>query len=425
MDFAYAPRTVALQTQIEDFLRDQVLPADAMWQRYAQAGVYPSDVIEPLKERAQAMGLWNLFLPGLRPDEPGTRLDNLDYAPLAEAMGRVAWSSEVFNCSAPDTGNIELLHRFATPEQSQRWLEPLLSGHIRSCFAMSEPDVASSDPTNIATRIQRDAGDYVVNGRKWFITGAAHPNCRLVVLMGRQDGAATTDSHGQHTLLLIPLDTPGVQVERNIPVMQHQSIDGHCELVFRNVRVPQRSRLGEEGEGFKLAQARLGPGRVHHCMRTIGQCELALELMSARALERRLFGRALGDFANVQDWIAYSRVEIDQARLLVLRAAWRMDQLGNAAARTDVAAIKLVAAQLQTRVLDRAMQVFGAMGLTPDTPLAQMWSWGRAMRFLDGPDEVHLRTIARRELAKAKSATGSLDPYFQRWMPPDPADRLE
>ena len=383
MDFAHPPRVTQLQDQLRRFLDDLVLPAHAQWLRYAAAGVYPLDVVEPLKERARALGLWNLFLPGLREHEPGTRLTNLEYAPLAEIMGRVPWCAEVFNCNAPDTGNIELLHRFATPDQASEWLAPLLAGEMRSCFAMSEPDVASSDPTNIATRIVRDGDDYIVNGRKWFITGAAHPNCRLVVLMGcsadPQD-AADAPPHTRHTLLLVPMNTPGLSIVRNIPVMQQQAIDGHCELLFRNVRVPVANRLGDEGAGFALAQARLGPGRVHHCMRTVGQCELALELMSARALERRAFGRHLSDFANVQDWIAQSRVEIDQARLLVLHAAWRMDTQGNAAARIDVAAIKLVAAQLQTRVLDRAMQVFGAMGLTPDTPLAQLWSWGRAMR---------------------------------------------
>lgn len=422
MDFDPSPAGAAFADRMQRFIDDLVLPSDHDWHRYADAGVYPLDVIEPLKQQARSLGLWNLFLPGLRDDQPGTRLSNLDYAPLCEIMGRVPWSAEVFNCGAPDSGNIELLQLFATPLQRERWLDPLLAGEIRSCFAMSEPDVASSDPTNIATRIVRDGDDYVVNGRKWFVTGAAHPNCRLVVMMGCSSDAPDAPAHARHTLLLVPLDTPGLTLVRNVPVMQHQAIEGHCELLFRDVRVPVTQRLGAEGAGFALAQARLGPGRVHHCMRSIGQCELALELMSARARERRVFGRALGDFANVQDWIAYSRVEIDQARLLVLRAAWRMDAQGNAAARVDIAAIKLVAAQLQTRVLDRAMQVFGAMGLTPDTPLAQLWSWGRAMRLLDGPDEVHLRTIARAEIARAKADAGSTSPYLQQWMPPDPAD---
>ncbi|MEO5695586.1 MAG: acyl-CoA dehydrogenase family protein [Burkholderiaceae bacterium] len=424
MDFAHSARVTRLQAELRRFLDDLVLPEMAQWQRYAAAGLYPLDVIEPLKRQARSLGLWNLFLPDLRVHEPGTRLSNLEYAPLAEIMGRVAWSSEVFNCSAPDTGNIELLHRFATPEQAERWLIPLLAGEIRSCFAMSEPDVASSDPTNIATRIEREGEHYVVNGRKWFITGAAHPNCRLVVVMGCSDEAPDAPAHARHTLLLVPMDSPGLSIVRNVPVMQQQAIDGHCELLFRDVRVPVANRLGDEGGGFALAQARLGPGRVHHCMRSVGQCELALELMSTRALERSAFGRHLSDFANVQDWIANSRVEIDQARLLVLHAAWRMDTQGNHAARVDVAAIKLVAARLQTRVIDRAMQVFGAMGLTPDTPLAQMWSWGRAMRFLDGPDEVHLRTIARAELARARADAGSTSPYLQRWMAPNPDDRM-
>ena len=422
MDFSHPPRVTLLQARVRRFLDDLILPANPQWLRYAAAGVYPLDVIEPLKQQARALGLWNLFLPGLREHEPGTRLTNLEYAPLAEIMGRVPWSAEVFNCAAPDTGNIELLHRFATPEQAERWLLPLLNGEMRSCFAMSEPDVASSDPTNIATRVERDGDDYLVNGRKWFISGALHPNCRLAVVMGCSGEGPGSEAHGRHTLLLVPMDSPGLSIVRNVPVMQHQAIDGHCELLFRDVRVPVANRLGDEGAGFALAQARLGPGRVHHCMRSIGQCELAIELMSARAIERRAFGRALADQANVQDWIAHSRVEIDQARLLVLQAAWRMDVQGNAAARVDVAAIKLVAAQLQTRVLDRAMQVFGAMGLTPDTPLAQLWSWGRAMRFLDGPDEVHLRSIARAELARARATAGSTSAYLQRWMPPHPGD---
>jgi acyl-CoA dehydrogenase len=424
MDFESSPRSVALQQRVQRFMDDLVLPSHRDWQRYADAGYYPTDVLAPLKSQARAAGLWNLFLPELRDDEPGTRLSNLDYAPLAEIMGRVPWASEVFNCSAPDTGNIELLHRFATPAQRTQWLLPLLEGTIRSCFAMSEPDVASSDPTNLGTRIQRDGAGYVVNGRKWFTTGAAHPDCRLAVVMGVSDASPDASAHARHSLVLVPMDAPGLEIVRNIPVMQHQAIEGHCEIVFRNVRVAADQLLGAEGAGFALAQARQGPGRVHHCMRTIGQCELALELMTERALERLAFGRHLSDFANVQDWIAMSRVEIDQARLLVLRAAWRMDREGNAAARTDVSAIKLVAAQLQTRVLDRAMQVFGAVGLTPDTPLAALWSWGRALRFMDGPDEVHLRTIARAELARSKAHRGENVLHLNRWMPPESAPEL-
>jgi acyl-CoA dehydrogenase len=424
MDFAFSPRVQVLQAQVQRFMDDLVLPSNRDWQRYADAGYYPSDVVEPLKQQARAAGLWNLFLPDLRDDEPGTRLSNLEYAPLAEIMGRVPWASEVFNCSAPDTGNIELLHLAATPEQARQWMAPLLEGTIRSCFAMSEPDVASSDATNICTRIQRDGDDYVINGRKWFITGALHPACRLAIVMGVSNDAIEAPAHQRHSMILVPMDAPGVEIVRNMPVMAHLAIDGHCEMVFKNVRVPATHLLGADGGGFALAQARLGPGRVHHCMRTIGQCELALELMCERALERMAFGRHLSDFANVQDWIGHSRVEIDQARLLVLRAAWLMDQQGNAAARVDVSAIKLVAAQLQTRVLDRAMQIFGAIGLTPDTPLAALWSWGRALRFLDGPDEVHLRTVARHELARTKTHLGANVLHLNRWMPPDAVSDL-
>ncbi len=420
MDFSPSPTSQALLASLQRFMDDLVLPSQPEWFRWADAGYYPIDVLEPLKAKAREMGLWNLFLPSLRADQPGTRLDHLDYAPLAEAMGRVPWSAEVFNCSAPDSGNIELLQLFATPTQRERWLNPLLRGEVRSCFAMSEPDVASSDPTLLETSIVRDGDDVVVNGRKWFITGAAHPLCTLALVMGRR---ATQEpgkdaAHRSHSIVLVPMDTPGLVVERNIPMLDHHALEGHCEMVFRNVRVPADHLLGDEGAGFAMAQARLGPGRVHHAMRSIGQCELALELMCERALERRAFGGRVGDFANVQDWIAHSRLEIDQARLLVLRAAWNLDRQGNAAGRIDAAAIKIVTAQLQTRVIDRAIQVFGAMGLSPDTPLAAMWAWGRALRLLDGPDEVHLRSVARHELKQAKARGAANALHLRRWMPP-------
>jgi len=417
MDFSETPDNLEIQRTLRRFMDTEVLPRHGEFLRLAAAGGYPLAVVEPLKARARALGLWNLFLPGLRPDEPGTGLSNRDYAPLAEIMGRIPWSAEVFNCSAPDTGNMELLHLAATPAQYQRWLAPLLAGEIRSCFSMSEPDVASSDATNIRTTIRRDGDHWVLNGRKWFTTGALHPNCRFAVVMGVSDETPGADRHHSHSLLIVPMDAPGLQIVRDLPVMQHHAPEGHAEIVYRDVRVPLDHLLGEPGRGFALAQARLGPGRVHHAMRSIGQCELALEMMCERALERRAFGRHLGDYANVQDWIAHSRVEIDQARLLVLRAAWKLDVEGTAAARVDVSAIKLVTAQLQTRVLDRAMQVFGAMGLTPDTPLPALWSWGRAMRFLDGPDEVHLRVLARDELGRARERAGSTAAYYQIQMP--------
>ncbi|HEU4625721.1 MAG TPA: acyl-CoA dehydrogenase family protein [Steroidobacteraceae bacterium] len=403
MDFACSDKVTTLQRRLRHFMAEHIAPVEAQWRQHVDRAVYPLELLEPLKARARAEGLWNLFLPGLRADEPGTRLTNLEYAPLAEIMGRVPWAAEVFNCSAPDTGNIELLHTCATPEQADRWLRPLLAGEIRSCFAMTEPDVASSDATNIRASIRRQGNSLVINGHKWFVTGAAHPNCKLVLFVGRSEARAGFASHERHSIVLVPLEMPGVQVVRSLPIMHHHAPEGHCEVVFRDVRLPLSALLGEEGRGFALAQARLGPGRVHHCMRAIGQCELALELMCERARQREAFGRPLSDYASVQDWIAHSRVEIDQARLLVLRAAWTMDRYGNAAARTDVSAIKLVVAQMQARIVDRAMQVFGAAGLTSDTPLASLWTWGRALRFIDGPDEVHSRTVARSELAKIKS----------------------
>ena len=429
--------------RLQRFLDDQVMPSMAEWHRWSDAGVFPLDLIEGLKTSARGLGLWNLFMPSLRADQPGTRLDHADYAPLAEAMGRVPWSAEVFNCNAPDSGNIELLQLFATPEQRLRWLDPLLRGEIRSCFAMSEPDVASSDPTQLELAIVQDADGWRLNGRKWFITGAAHPLCRVALVMGRHAaasagaaaalGQAADDAHRSHSIVLVPMDAAGLHIERNIPVMDHQALDGHCELVFRDVHVPADHLLGEPGGGFAMAQARLGPGRVHHAMRSIGQCELALELMCERALERRAFGHRIADHANVQDWIAASRLEIDQARLLVLRAAWRLDQglrqdldacepltrqRLQAQTRVDASAIKLVTAQLQTRVLDRAMQIFGAMGLTPDTPLARLWAWGRALRILDGPDAVHLRSVARDELRQARTRRGRNAAHLRRWLPP-------
>ena len=412
MDFQYSEDNLQMQRTLRQFMDRHVLPQNQEWLRLADSGVYPSAVIEPLKRLAKEAGLWNLFLPGLREAEPGTRLSNMEYAPLAEIMGRIPWAAEVFNCNAPDTGNMELLHLFATPEQHERWLKPLLAGDIRSCFGMTEPDVASSDATNIQTTIRREGDEYVINGRKWFTTGAIHPNCKLVIVMGVSDESPDAPRHSRHSMVLVPLDTPGFKIVRNVPIMHHHAPEGHCEVTFSNVRVPVSYLLGQEGAGFALAQARLGPGRVHHCMRSIGQCELAVELMCERALSRRAFGKHLSEYANIQDWIGYSRVEIDQARLLVLRAAWIMDTFGNKAAHIDVSAIKLVAAQLQTRVIDRAMQVFGAMGVTPDTPLSYLWSWGRAMRYFDGPDEVHLRTLARVELAKARANLGATAAYY-------------
>lgn len=410
MDFAYTPKVEALRRRVRDFLDDHIVPRIRQWRDEVHAGRYPVSFMDDLKALAKSEGLWNLFLPALRDDEPGTRLTNLEYAPLAEIMGRVQWSSEAFNCNAPDTGNMELLHMFATPEQRAQWLVPLLNGEIRSAFAMTEPDVASSDATNITTSIRREGDDYVIDGRKWFITNAARPNCRILIVMGKTDPDA--ERHRQQTMVLVPRGTPGLEVVRNITTVNHYAPEGHCEVVFRNVRVPVSNRLGEEGSGFALAQARLGPGRIHHCMRLIGAAEVALELMTERAQERKAFGRHLHQHGTVAEWIARSRIEIDQARLLVLKTAWMIDRVGAKAARKEISMIKALVPSMHTTVCDRAMQVFGAMGISPDTPLADSWTWGRALRFADGPDEVHLQAIARMEVGERKASLGTAAAYL-------------
>ena len=400
MDFRHTPKVEALRNRVRDFMEQHIVPRIRDWRAETASGTYPVSFMGDLKVLARAEGLWNLFLPALRPDEPGTRLTNLEYAPLAEIMGRVAWASEAFNCSAPDTGNMELLHLFATDEQRQQWLRPLLHGEIRSAFAMTEPDVASSDATNIQTVMVRDGSDYLINGRKWYITNGAHPACRVMIVMGKTNPAA--DRHHQQSMVLVPMDAPGVRVLRNIPVMHHHAPQGHCEILLKDVRVPASNLLGPEGEGFMMAQARLGPGRIHHCMRCIGEAELALELMVERAKDRSTFGRKLHEHGVVAEWIARSRMEIEQARLLVLKAAWMIDEVGAEAARLEIALIKAIVPTMLTNVTDRAIQVFGAMGTGPDTPLAEIWTGGRALRLADGPDEVHLRGIARLELRASK-----------------------
>ena len=415
MDFSPSLRAQEWQARLTAFMDRYLLPYNAAWHQAARQGEFPPPFLEDLKTLAREEGLWNLFLPTLRDDEPGTALSHLDYAPLAEAMGRLPWAAEVFNCNAPDSGNIELLHLFADDAQRRQWLVPLMQGEIRSAFAMSEPDVASSDPTNLQTTVRREGGQLVINGRKWFITGAAHPHCRLLIVMCRNEGEDDGDRHHGHSMVLVPIDAPGVELVRNIPVVHHVSPEGHCEILLRDVRVPESHLLGVWGAAFAMAQARLGPGRVHHCMRTIGQCELALEMAAERTLERKTFGKYLADQSNVQEWLAQSRLDIDQARLLVLRTAWMLDHSQDTAAvnlRAQVAAIKVVAARLQTQVVDRAMQVFGAMGLSPDTPLAYFWTWGRALHLMDGPDEVHMRTLARHELDKARERMGQSARYF-------------
>ncbi len=405
MDFNYSEKTRQLQAQLRNFMEDHIMPRLAQWNREVHEGTYPVSFMEDLKALAREEGLWNLFLPHLRDDEPGTRLSNLEYAPLAEIMGRVPWCSEVFNCNAPDTGNMEVLHLFANEAQRRQWLDPLLRGEIRSAFAMTEPDVASSDATNIQTSITRDGEEYVINGRKWFITNAHHPRCEIFIVMGKTDPAA--DTHRQQSMVLVPMDTPGVELVRNISVLNHHSPEGHSEVLFRDVRVPVANRIAGEGDGFMIAQARLGPGRIHHCMRAIGMAEVCLELMVARAQERKTFGRYLYQHGSISEWIARSRIEIEQARLLVLKTAAMIDAVGARGARKEISMIKVIAPGLLTGVADRAMQVFGAMGASPDTPLADFYTAGRVLRYADGPDEVHLQTIARLEIKDSRD--GLLD----------------
>ncbi|WP_317931080.1 acyl-CoA dehydrogenase family protein [Halioxenophilus sp. WMMB6] len=413
MDFAYSEKVELLRKQLLQFMDQYIVPRIREYNESVHQGIYPPPFMEDLKALAKEEGLWNLFLPGLKADEPGTPLSNLEYAPLAEIMGRVSWAPEVFNCNAPDTGNMELLHMFASEEQRKQWLQPLLNGEIRSGFCMTEPDVSSSDATNITMHIERQGDEYVINGRKWFTSNAAHPNCRLYIVMGKTDPNA--DSHHQQSMILVPSDTAGVEMVRNPTVMNHLSPEGHCEILFKGVRVPVSNLLGEEGSGFALAQARLGPGRIHHCMRSIGAAELALELMTARAQERKAFGKYLHQHGTVSEWIAKSRIEIDQARLLVLKAAWMIDKLGTKAARKEISMIKAIVPSIHTNVTDRAMQIFGAMGLTPDTPLADSYIQGRCLRIADGPDEVHLQTIAKLEL---KESAGSLGVTARYLTPP-------
>lgn len=410
MDFSYSDRVQQLRRQLLDFMDAHIIPRISQWRNEVESGSYPVSFMHDLKSLAREEGLWNLFLPGLAAHEPGTRLSNLEYAPLAEIMGRIPWSSEVFNCNAPDTGNMEVLHLFGSEEQQRQWLEPLLAGEIRSAFAMTEPDSSSSDASNIQCAIIADGDDYVINGRKWFITNAHHPHCRVFIVMGKTDPNA--DKYRQQSMVLVPMETPGVDVQRNIPVLNHYSPEGHSEVLFHDVRVPKSNLIAGEGDGFLIAQARLGPGRVHHCMRAIGMAELCLELLVARSRERRTFGRYLYEHGKIAEWIARSRIEIEQARLLVLKTAAMIDAQGARAARKEVAMIKVVAPTLLTEIADRAMQTWGAMGASADTPLADLYTAGRALRYADGPDEVHLHSIARLEMREQADYGPRLAPYL-------------
>jgi acyl-CoA dehydrogenase len=397
VDFQPSERCTEFVERLRAFMDEHIYPAEAVYERQLRESgdshAQPP-IMEELKTHARAAGLWNMFLPDA---EHGAGLSNSDYAPLAEILGRSHIASEACNCSAPDTGNMEVLHQFATPEQKDRWLTPLLDGEIRSAFAMTEPDVASSDATNIALRIERDGDDYVLNGRKWWTSNALHPHCRILIVMGKTNPDAPT--YTQQSQILVPLDTPGVTIVRGLPVFGYQDHEGHAEVDFTDVRVPAENLIAKEGDGFMIAQARLGPGRIHHCMRAIGSAERALEAMCRRAVSRVTFGQPIATRGNVQDWIAESRIEIEMARLLTLKAAWLMDTVGNRQARTEIAAIKVAAPNVALRVVDRAIQVHGGGGVSDDYTLAWAYAHLRTLRLADGPDEVHKLSIARRELA--------------------------
>jgi len=397
VDFALSAKAEDYRGRLNDFMDSHVFPAEQAYEEYRRDKGYGNHtlppVVEELKVEARSRGLWNLFLPDV------SGLTNLEYASLAEITG---WSiniaPEAINCDAPNTGNMEVLHMFGTPEQKSRWLAPLLEGEIRSAFAMTEPDVASSDATNIATSIVRDGDEYVINGRKWWISGAADPRCTIMIVMGKTNPDESV--HRQQSMILVPMDAPGVENVRALPVFGYQDQHGHNELRFHDVRVPASNLIANEGDGFMIAQARLGPGRIHHCMRSIGVAERALDLMIGRATSRIAFGKPLAEQGVVQQQIAESRMEIEQVRLLVLKAAWMIDNVGARGARTEIAAIKVMAPRVALAVLDRAIQVHGGGGVSDDFPLAAMWAGMRTLRLADGPDEVHVRTVARVEIGK-------------------------
>jgi acyl-CoA dehydrogenase len=399
VDFEVSEKTRDFRARIEAFMDELVYPHEATFQeqqRAADSRWSVPPIVEDLKEEARSRGLWNLFLPD---SDLGAGLTNLEYAPLCEVMGRNPIAPEVFNCNAPDTGNMEVLVRYGTEEQKERWLRPLLDGEIRSCFAMTEPDVASSDATNIQATIERDGDEYVLNGRKWWTSGAGDPRCKISIFMGKTDPEAPR--HEQQSMILVPLDTPGVQIERTLPVFGYDDAPhGHAEISYDNVRVPAENMIWGEGKGFAIAQGRLGPGRIHHCMRLIGVAERALEAMCGRVKEREAFGKPLAEQGVVQAWISDSRMEIEQARLLTLKAAHMMDTVGNKEARAEVAMIKVVAPSVALNVLDRAIQAHGGAGVSEDFPLAYAWASARTLRLADGPDEVHRAAVARLELKK-------------------------
>jgi acyl-CoA dehydrogenase len=396
VEFAHSARVEELRSQLLDFMDTCVYPAEPVAREQVAASgdrFFHPPALEELKAEARRRGLWNLFMPDI------SGLTNVEYAPLAEIMGRSPFlAPEATNCAAPDTGNMEVLHMFGTSEQKAQWLEPLLEGEIRSCFSMTEPDVASSDASNIRSRIERDGDHYVINGRKWWTTGAMSARCKISIFMGVTDPNA--DRHRRHSMVLVPLDTPGVSIVRGLPIFGYESGGGDAEMVFDNVRVPVTNLVGEEGGGFGIAQARLGPGRIHHCMRAVGMAERAFDLMCTRAHERVAFGKPLAEQGVIGDWVAEARLRIEQARLLTLKTAWLIDTVGTKGAAVEISAIKVAAPAMATWVLDRAIQVFGAKGISADVPLAELYAHARTLHFADGPDEVHKMQIARRELRR-------------------------
>jgi len=400
MPYEFSKQGLAVQDAVRTFMESVVTPnEETYYQQLEEVGGdgYPP-VMDKLKAAALERGLWNLFLPHLKSSSPGTPLTNLDYAPVSEMLGKVPFASEVLNCNAPDTGNMEILHSFGSQRVKAEWLEPLLAGEIRSAFSMTEPDTASSDASNIELSIKRDGDDYVLNGRKWFSSGARAERCKVLIVMGKTNPAASR--HAQQSMIVVPKDTPGVELGLDPHVFGYAERGGHPEVIYRDVRVPVDNLLGEEGGGFAIAQARLGPGRIHHCMRTIGVAERALELMVIRSLERKTFGTSLAHKGLIQDWIAESRIEIDMAREYVLRTAYLMDTVGNKSAATEISGIKVAVPNMALKVIDRAIQVHGAAGVTQFFPLAHMYAGIRTLRIADGPDEVHKMTIARREILK-------------------------